>query len=94
MDEKTLKEIAYLSRLEIESSQIESFLGDFNKIMDYVDQVKELDVSSIKEEDLYPNFENATREDKVENSLSRDDISKISPKFENGYIVVPRVIET
>ena len=28
------------------------------------------------------------------NSMTRDEISRIAPKFENGYIVVPRVIET
>ena len=34
------------------------------------------------------------RPDILGNSMTRDEISKIAPKFENGYIVVPRVIET
>jgi aspartyl-tRNA(Asn)/glutamyl-tRNA(Gln) amidotransferase subunit C len=34
------------------------------------------------------------RKDEIGTSLGRDELSKISPKFENGYIVVPRVIET
>jgi aspartyl-tRNA(Asn)/glutamyl-tRNA(Gln) amidotransferase subunit C len=94
MDAKTLKEIAYLSRLAIDDKDLDKFLDDFNSIMNYVDQVKELDVSSITESDLYPHHENATREDTIGNSLSRDDISKIAPAYENGYVVVPRVIET
>lgn len=94
MDAKTLQEIAYLARLKIPESEMDSMLSDFNKIMEYVEQVKEIDVSHIQEMDLYPHHENAMREDKIGESLSRDDIAKLAPKFENGYIVVPRVIET
>jgi aspartyl-tRNA(Asn)/glutamyl-tRNA(Gln) amidotransferase subunit C len=94
VDAKTLNKIAFLSRLSIKENELESMLTDFNKIMEYVDKVKELDTSSVKEEDLYFQSENFLREDKIGESLSRDDISKVSPKYENGYIVVPRVIET
>lgn len=94
MDADTLKKIAYLSRLAIEDKDLEKFLSDFNSIMDYVDQVQEMEVSSITEKDLYPHHENSTRVDMTGESLSRDEIAKISPAYENGYVVVPRVIET
>lgn len=95
MDSKKLQELAFLSRLRFREDELESFLSDFNKITAYVDKVKELDTSNIKEEDLYPHFEeNTLRPDKTGNSLNRDEISKLSPKYENGFVVVPRVIET
>jgi aspartyl-tRNA(Asn)/glutamyl-tRNA(Gln) amidotransferase subunit C len=94
MDAKNLKEIAGLARLRIEDNEMDSMLQDFNQIMDYVAQVKELDVSFIEEKDLYPHHENSLRKDRVAESLSRDDIAKIAPKYENGYVVVPKVIET
>jgi aspartyl-tRNA(Asn)/glutamyl-tRNA(Gln) amidotransferase subunit C len=94
VDAKTLKQIAYLSRLNIEDSEMESMLNDFNRIMEYVGQVKELDTSSVHEEDIYSTHENFTREDIIGESLSIEEISNVSPKFENGYVVVPRVIET
>ncbi len=95
MESKKLQEIAYLARLRLEGNELEEFTSDFNKIMTYVDKVKELDTASISEEDLYPHFtENFVRKDEIGTSLGRDELSKISPKFENGYIVVPRVIET
>ncbi|MDX1957045.1 MAG: Asp-tRNA(Asn)/Glu-tRNA(Gln) amidotransferase subunit GatC [Leptospiraceae bacterium] len=94
MDAETLKQIAFLSRLNFEASELDSMLQDFNRISEYVDKVKELDTSSVKEEDLYFQPENFLREDKIDNSFTREQISKIAPKYENGYVVVPRVIET
>lgn len=95
MDSKKLQEIAYLSRLRFREDELESFLSDFNKITAYVDRVKELDTSGITDEDLYPHFEeNALRPDEIGTSLGRDEIAKLSPKYENGFVVVPRVIET
>ncbi len=95
MDSKKLQEIAFLARLRFEGKELEELTDDFNKIMSYVDKVIELDTSSITEDDLYPHLqENAVRKDEIGTSLGRDELSKISPRFENGYIVVPRVIET
>jgi aspartyl-tRNA(Asn)/glutamyl-tRNA(Gln) amidotransferase subunit C len=94
VDKETFKKIAFLSRLSIDEKDLEPMLNDFNKISEYVDKVKELDTSSVKEDDLYFQPENFLRKDTIEESLTREEISKIAPKYENGYIVVPRVIET
>ncbi len=94
MDEKTLKQTAYLSRLKVSDNEIKPMLDDFNKILKFIDQIKEVDTSQISEEDLYPHFMNEFREDKANTEIKREDLSSISPKFENGYVVVPKVIET
>lgn len=94
MDLETLNSIAGLARLRVKEEDAESFLGSLNKVLEYVDQIKALDTSSINEDEVYFNHENFTREDKVINNLSREDLSKIAPEYENGYIVVPKVIET
>jgi aspartyl-tRNA(Asn)/glutamyl-tRNA(Gln) amidotransferase subunit C len=92
LDLEKFQTIANLSKLRIDNQ--ESMLSDFNKIMLYVDKVKELDTSDVTEHEIYEWSENKIRIDEIGKSLSRDEISEISPKFENGYIVVPRVIET
>lgn len=94
MDLETLNKIAGLARLRVAESEASGFLDGFNKVLDYVDQVKALDTSSIAEDEIYFNHENFTRPDEVHNSLSREELAKIAPEYENGYIVVPRVIET
>ena len=94
MGKDKLQSIANLAKLRFEESQLEGMLTDFNKIMAYVDKVKELDTNGVTEEETYEWSENRVRPDILGNSMTRDEISRIAPKFENGYIVVPRVIET
>lgn len=94
MEKDKLQSIANLAKLRFEESQLDAIVTDFNKIMAYVDKVKELDTSSVTEEEIYEWSENKVRPDILGKSITRDEISKIAPKFENGYIVVPRVIET
>ena len=94
MEKDKLQSIANLAKLRFEESQLEGMLTDFNKIMAYVDKVKELDTNGVTEEEIYEWSENRVRPDILCNSMTRDEISRIAPKFENGYIVVPRVIET
>lgn len=94
MEKEKLQAIANLAKLRIDDSQLDSMVTDFNKIMAYVDSVKELNTESVSEEEIYEWSENKIRPDILGNSLTRDEIAKISPKFENGYVVVPRVIET
>lgn len=94
MEKDRLQSIANLAKLRFEESQLEGMLSDFNKIMAYVDKVKELDTNGVTEEEIYEWSENRVRPDILGNSMTRDEISRIAPKFENGYIVVPRVIET
>ncbi|MBP7280747.1 MAG: Asp-tRNA(Asn)/Glu-tRNA(Gln) amidotransferase subunit GatC [Leptospiraceae bacterium] len=94
MDKAKLQAIANLAKLRFEESQLDGMLEDFNKIMAYVDKVSELNTKSVTEEEIYEWSENKVRPDILGNSMTRDEISKIAPKFENGYIVVPRVIET
>ena len=93
MDKETLQKIATLSKLKIADDQIESVLADFNKIMSYVDQINELDTGSISDDEVYYYPENRLRKDEPGEQLTREDISSFAPEFENGYIVVPKVID-
>ncbi len=94
IDKNTFQKIVNLSKIKIDDNKLAAMLSDFNKIMSYVDKVRELDTSSVSEEDVFEWSENKVRPDVIGKSLSRDEISELAPKFENGYIVVPRVIET
>ncbi|MCB1157755.1 MAG: Asp-tRNA(Asn)/Glu-tRNA(Gln) amidotransferase subunit GatC [Leptospiraceae bacterium] len=94
MDKQHFIEIAALSKLKFKEEEIEPILQDFNKIVSYVDQIKELDTSSINEEEIYFNHENAIRIDKKGELLNLSEIEKLAPEYEDGHIVIPRVIET
>lgn len=94
MDQKQIRAIAALAKLKIDDSEIDSFLKDFSSMLTYVDQIKTLDTSSVGDDEIYFQIMEAPRKDLSENSLSREKLGNIAPQYENGYIVVPRVIET
>lgn len=94
LNEESLQKIAELSRLKIDPKDIQNFLTDFNKVLNYVDTITELNVSSVSDEELYTNEGNSLRADKAQEGLSRSQIESFAPSFQNGYFVVPKVIET
>lgn len=94
MDEKSLREIAALAKISIKDDEISGMLNDFSRIVSYVDEIKNLDTSSVEDDEIYETSMNVLRPDITENTLDREALSKIAPSYENGYVVVPRVIET
>ncbi|TGN18590.1 Asp-tRNA(Asn)/Glu-tRNA(Gln) amidotransferase subunit GatC [Leptospira idonii] len=94
MDEKNLRTIASLAKLSINDNEIAGMLDDFSRIVQYVDDIKNLDTSSVDDDEIYQLTMNTLRPDAANDSLKRDDLSKIAPAYENGYVVVPKVIET
>ncbi|MCZ8156117.1 MAG: Asp-tRNA(Asn)/Glu-tRNA(Gln) amidotransferase subunit GatC [Leptospira sp.] len=94
MDEKNLREIAALAKLTIKDDEIEGMLNDFSRIVSYVDEIKNMDTSAVEDDEIYQLTMQVLRPDISENTLNREALSKIAPSYENGYVVVPRVIET
>lgn len=89
-----VQKIASLSKLRLEGSELEKMAHDFNGILDFVAQIKEADTSGAHVLDHPLGHTNAWREDKSETSIDQDAIRAFAPKFEAGFFVVPRVIET
>lgn len=94
MDIETLRKIAILAKLKVDDSEADKFVSDFNKMIEYVNVIQSLNTDSISDDEIYYNHENFTRPDVVDNNISREALSKFSPEYENGFIVVPKVIET
>lgn len=93
VDTKTVKQIAFLSRLRIEDDKIEAVKDEFNKIMDWIEDLKEVDTDgvdplvSVNEEFI------TMREDKVTDGDKAEAVLANAPDKEYGYFVVPKVVE-
>jgi len=98
MQQKITKEevlhVAKLARLEFSEEEIEAFAYQLNRILEYVDQLKELDVS-----DIDPTFHvlaqtNVMREDETALPLPQEEALKNAPdKDKRGFFRVPKIIE-
>lgn len=93
IDAETVKRIAFLSRLKIEDDKIEAAEQEFNKILGWVDQLKEVDTNDVAP--LVSVNENhlQMRRDEVTEGNIAEEILANAPMKEYGYFAVPKVVE-
>lgn len=93
VDVEAVKNIAFLSRLKIEEENVEATKDEFNKIMAWVDTLREVDTENV--EPLISVNENniALRKDEVIAGNCAKEILANAPMQEYGYFAVPKVIE-
>lgn len=89
-----VKKIAALSKLRLEGDELAKLAHDFNGILDFVAQIKEVNTEGAPALDHPLGHTNAWRSDDSEPSINQEAIRAFAPKFEAGFFVVPRVIET
>ena len=82
-----------MSRLKIEDNVKESTKEEFNKIIQWVDQLREVNTDNI--EPLISVNENSIqlREDEVTQGQCSKEILANAPMKEYGYFAVPKVVE-
>ena len=90
IDREEVRRIAALASLEFDESAADRVAGELSAILDYVDQLREVDVSGVSDsvaEDL-----GTPRQDTASVSLPLDPIEKNAPSMLHAHFVVPKVI--
>jgi len=93
MDKKTVSTIAYLSRLSLNEENDEKITKDLENIIKFVNQLENADTQNI--EPLASPLEKTakTRADKVTAQNRKEIFLERSPKSNDDYFLVPRVVE-
>ncbi|GAB3828656.1 hypothetical protein GCM10028895_42460 [Pontibacter rugosus] len=68
-------------------------LQDLNKILNWVDQLRELDTENIEPLIHMSEEVNVLREDEVRNTVSHEEALLNAPKKDSDYFRVPKVME-
>lgn len=88
-----LDSLAELSQLNISDEEREELESELKEWIDFTSQIMDIDVEDV-EPTVYVNpIENATRTDKVEKEFTVEELLMNAQTKENGYILVPNVIE-
>ena len=85
--------MAHLSRLELSEQESTKMVGDLSKILNWMDQLKELDTTDVQPLTHMSEEVNVFREDLVKNELSREKALRNAPSQDGEYFQVPKVIE-
>lgn len=90
LDIEQIKKLAKLAKLRLTEKQAEKFQQQINPIIDFVSQLKEVDVNSV-EPSSFPD-RNRMREDLVNESLKMEDALSNSKYVVNNGFGVPSVL--
>src|SRR5215211_9563265 len=91
IDEKLVKEIASLARLDLTNEETEMFVSQFKDILDYVSILNEVDTENVPPAYLSSANQSVTREDEIEESVPISEFLANAPQSKDDYIVIPRV---
>ncbi len=93
IDKKDLMNVAKLSRLSIEDSEMDMYLKKLNGIFEWIDQLNSIDVSNVD----ITSPENFTttpeRKDEVIMKNNVDQVLSNAPSKKFGMFEVPKVVE-
>ena len=93
LDERDVRKIAHLARLEISDPEIPQMVRQLSNILAFVEQMNNTDTEEVAP--MAHPFDTATRmrEDIVTETDQRDAVLTIAPATEAGLYLVPKVIE-
>ena len=93
IEKQTVQKVATLARIYLKDNEIDSLSKDMSSILDYVEQLNELDVSDVQPTSHALKMENVHREDVIRPSLDRDKLLSHAVESEAGSFKVPKVID-
>ena len=92
IDQQTLENLLYLSRLSPDSTDMETLKKQVDDIVGYFDILAKYDDSE-NPYDAYPSTEvDKLRDDTVVQGLDINDVKKVTDEFMDGYFQVPKVL--
>ncbi len=85
--------VANLARLYLDDSEVDTFQGQMEGIVEYVKQIGELDLSEIEPTSHARPIQNILREDVVSPGLDHELVMDNAPREKDGQFAVPQIIE-
>ena len=93
IDKDTVVRIARLSRIAMEDDALEPMADELNGILAWVEQLGEVDTEGVEPMTGAIAATLPQRDDSAEAGAPTDDLLANAPEAEDGFFVVPRVVE-
>lgn len=98
VDKATVAKIASLARIRLEDAQCEAMVPELNQILEWVEQLGEVDVTGVEPMTaVIPNSlrlrDDVVDADPLTGGGVRDKVLANAPAAEHGFFGVPKVIE-
>jgi len=93
LDKDTVKNIAYLARMRVSDEKLEPLAGELSSIMDWIEQLQELDTDGVEPMASVSDVTLPQRKDAVTDGNCQAAVLKNAPEADEGFFTVPKVVE-
>lgn len=87
-----VRRVAALANIGLTDDEIQSLSGELAQIVEFVEQLNEVDTDGVGPTDQVTGLVDVWRTDTVEPGLSHDDLKMNAPDWESGQFKVKRVL--
>ncbi len=86
--------VARLARLSLSADDVTVFGRQLDQVLEYVDQIRKVDVSDVDPTAHTTPLRNVFREDQpVADAVDENDVAANAPRWRDHTFIVPRIIE-
>ena len=93
IDKNTINKIARLSRIKLDDKESEDYINDLNSILDWVEQLNEVNTNNVEPLTNISRSKLPLREDKENSEDKSKEVLNNAPEKLENYFVVPKVVE-
>jgi aspartyl-tRNA(Asn)/glutamyl-tRNA(Gln) amidotransferase subunit C len=93
VDQQTVRRIARLARIAVTEADIPPLQGELNAILSFVERLDEVDVEGVEPMTSVTPMAMKKREDAVTDGGDPAGVLKNAPASEDGFFLVPKVVE-
>lgn len=93
VDKDTVRRVARLARLAFPEERLEPMAGELNRLLAWVEQLNEVDTSSVEPMTSVVKVSLKMRDDAVTDGNRAGDVVKNAPHGDDNYFAVPKVVE-
>lgn len=84
--------IAALARIELTEEEVARFQKDLSTVLDYVEELKQVNVDGLEEVSQVTGLVNVQRDDKAIDYGNREEILSQAPEIKDGYYKVKAIL--
>lgn len=92
INKEEVKHIAGLSRIGLGEKEVEKYSKDLSAVLDWIDDLKKVDIENIEPTAHITGMDSISREDKSIEFENKKGIIKMFPEEKNGYNKVKSVL--
>lgn len=94
LDKEQVSKVAHLARLELTEPEKEQFVTQLSSILEYFEQLSELDTDNVPPTTRAIDVSNITRSDQLKSTLEREKLLEVAPDHDGEFYRVPKILNT